>query len=251
MRLPALMKDLNEGLSLIRWPEKARKEFFGKLLPAHAESLKGQPLSDFAQRQLQAQLDQVDRVHVPEPAEVQPAPGTELPVLSDEVPVDVAVDVPFTEDEMRRVGLVDEQQVDWDGQVDIDLDNPGTVPGEHQEAQTSTMDLDLNLDAPASPGQGPELIHHMQPGCAYLMQVDQGGWKKVRLSWVSPGRGFFVFNHGRKQQKTVSMTSRMLHRMLETGRFRAFEQRELIERATIRARRQLAALAPGGPVTRH
>jgi hypothetical protein len=251
MRLPALMKDLNEGLTLIRWPEKARKEFFGKLLPAHAESLKGQPLTDFAQRQLAAQLDQVDRIHVPAPTELQPPAGVDLPVLSEPVDIDLQVEAAFTEDEVKAMGLVEERQVDWDGQVDIDLDSPGTVAGEHQDAQTSTMDLDLNLDEAGSPGQGTELLHHMQPGCAYLMRVDQGGWKKVRLSWVSPGRGFFVFNHGRQQQKTVSMTSRMLHRMLESGRFRAFEQRELIERATIRARRQLAALGGSAPVTRH
>ena len=42
MQLPPLMKDLNEGMRLIGWPEAAQKEFFGKLLPAHAESLKGQ-----------------------------------------------------------------------------------------------------------------------------------------------------------------------------------------------------------------
>ncbi len=40
MQLPTLMRDLNEGLKLIGWPEGAQKEFFGQLLPAHAESLK-------------------------------------------------------------------------------------------------------------------------------------------------------------------------------------------------------------------
>ncbi len=38
------------------------------------------------------------------------------------------------------------------------------------------------------------------------------------------------------------MTSRMLARMCETGRLRAFENAYLIERATARARKQLAAL---------
>ena len=44
------------------------------------------------------------------------------------------------------------------------------------------------------------------------------------------------------------MTSRMLARMCETGRFRAVESSYLMERATVRARKQLAELkAP----TRH
>jgi hypothetical protein len=85
----------------------------------------------------------------------------------------------------------------------------------------------------------------MQPGCAYLMHIDKRGWRKVRLTWVSPGRGFFVFSHGRKIVKTISLTARMLASMLRNNRFRAFEQAELIERATSRARRQLASLSAG------
>jgi hypothetical protein len=41
------------------------------------------------------------------------------------------------------------------------------------------------------------------------------------------------------------MTHRMLVRLCETGRLRAFENAYLLERATARARRQLAALGGG------
>jgi len=44
------------------------------------------------------------------------------------------------------------------------------------------------------------------------------------------------------------MTARMLARMCETGRMRAVESTYLMERATQRARRQLAAM---GVSTRH
>ena len=44
-QLPTLMKELNEGMDLIGWPEPAKKAFFGQLLPAHAESLKTPPIS--------------------------------------------------------------------------------------------------------------------------------------------------------------------------------------------------------------
>jgi hypothetical protein len=64
----------------------------------------------------------------------------------------------------------------------------------------------------------------------------------VRLAHVSQARTFFVFTHGSKQRKTVSLTYRMLSRMCETGRLRAFENGYLLERATARARRQLAQL---------
>ena len=59
MQLPPLMKDLNEGMKLIGWPEPAQKEFFAKLLPAHAESLKGQPLTELDHNLLVKQLEAI------------------------------------------------------------------------------------------------------------------------------------------------------------------------------------------------
>jgi len=67
-------------------------------------------------------------------------------------------------------------------------------------------------------------------------------WQKVRLAHVSAGRSFFVFTTGHKHQETISMTARMVARMCETGRMRAVESAYLMERATNRARKQLAAL---------
>jgi len=54
----------------------------------------------------------------------------------------------------------------------------------------------------------------------------------------------FVFSRGKRHQETVSLTARMLSRMCETNRFRAFENAYLLERATARARKQLAACQP-------
>ena len=76
---------------------------------------------------------------------------------------------------------------------------------------------------------------------AYQMHVD-GAWQKVKLTHVSPGRTFFVFSHGKRQRQTISLTHRMLARLCEGDRFRAFENAYLLERATARARRQLAAV---------
>ena len=85
------------------------------------------------------------------------------------------------------------------------------------------------------------LMDHVKLGFAYQMQL-KNEWQKVQLAHVSAGRGFFVFTRGGRHQETISMTSRMLARMCETGRFRAVESAYLMERATQRARKQLAAL---------
>ncbi|HKX43003.1 MAG TPA: DUF1631 family protein, partial [Burkholderiaceae bacterium] len=275
MQLPMLMKDLNEGLALIGWPEAAQRAFFAELLPAHAESLKQPALSELDHNLLVKQLEGIFSIAVP---------GTEALSAADAVPEldEATLAKRFTPEEAKQVGLIDESAVDWSGAVDIDLDidldapsgpigaittSPravDTVPGRIGEAADTDLDitlpgldlvlapgLDLNLDQPNAeppePTRGPQLMDHIKLGFAYQMHL-KDEWQKVRLTHVSAGRSFFVFTRGRKHQETISMTSRMLARMCETGRMRAFESSYLLERATQRARKQLAALkAP----TRH
>lgn len=237
VQLPRLMKDLNEGLAMIGWAEEAKKGFFAQLLPAHAESLKGQSMRQLDWNLLVKQLDSILGAPLPQPGDLPPA-GV-LPVLDQVVP-----DLAFTAEEAQQVGLVAESAVDWNGEVDIDL-----------SAEPEVTEVDINIDGlppaePREPTRGASLADNVQIGFAYQMHVD-GQWQKVRLSYVSPGRAFFVFTRGRKHQKTISLTHRMLVRLCDSGRMRAFENAYLIERATARARRQLAALGGAAPNTRH
>jgi len=236
MRLPTLMKELNEGLALIGWPEAAKKEFFAQLLPAHAESLKGQSLRTLDRNLLTKQLDAI--LNAPVPAEDSRS-GAPLPVLDDVI----AEGSLISAEEAARVGLVDESAINWDGQVDIDL-----------SAEAEVTEVDINIDGlppvdPVEPMRGPSLVDHLQLGFAYQMHIEDK-WQKVRLAHVSPSRAFFVFTRGRKHQRTISMTQRMVTRLCDTGRLRAFENAYLLERATARARKQLAALS-GAATTKH
>ena len=238
MQLPTLMKELNEGMDLIGWPESAKKSFFGKLLPAHAESLKGQALSTLDYNLLVRQVDSALGEAMPDAAELPP-PLANIPVLRDE-----AIVPNFSADEARRIGLIEESAVDWDGKVDIDL----SAEPEPVEADLHIAGLPKSTAAePAEPSSGKSLADHVQIGFAYRMHVE-GKWQKVRLNHVSPGRSFFVFTHGARHKQTISMTHRMLVRLCETGRLRAFENAYLLERATARARRQLAALGSAAAV---
>jgi hypothetical protein len=254
--LPPMMKDLNEGMKLIGWPESAQKEFFGKLLPAHAESLKGQPLSELDHNLMVKRLESIFATPVPVVVD-----GL---LRSDPVPevAPEAIERRFTEDEAKRVGLVAETAVDWSaavGSQGVDLDL-----GEATQAPVSaSASLMARLDAVAAieqleptateageapePNRGAGLIEHLKVGFAYQMHL-KNEWQKVQLAHVSSGRSFFVFTRGGRHQETISMTSRMLARMCETGRFRVVESAYLMERATVRARKQLAAL---GTPTRH
>ena len=226
-QLPGLMRALNEGLDLIAWPEAARKTFFGELLPAHAESLKGQGLSPLDYNLLVKQLDGVFGVAAPTERDLPAGPVT--------VPAELDMAQRLTPEEAKRLGLVQEAKVDWDGQVDIDL-------GAEAPLQAADISIDgLPAAEAPEPSQGELLIDHLQLGFAYQMNTGDA-WRKVRLAHISAGRSFFIFTQGQKHQETVTMTARMLRRLCESGRLRAFENAYLLERATARARKQLAEL---------
>jgi hypothetical protein len=232
--LPPLMRTLNTGLDMIRWPESARKDFFGKLLPAHAESLKGQAIRTLDYNLLVKQVDAVLGMPIPKSTELPPMPASELPVLLDAVQATT-----FSDAEAKAIGLVDERSIDWDGKIDIEL---------QAEPEVSAVDIKLEglpTPEPVEPTRGKSLADHVQIGFAYQMHLE-GDWHKVRLAHVSAGRTFFVFTRGQKHKRTISMTYRMLARMCETNRLRAFENAYLLERATARARRQLSELRPQG-----
>ena len=236
--LPQLMKDLNHGLDLLKVPESSRQQFFAQLLPAHAQSLKVPPLSTLEHNLLAHRVDMALATPLPCAADLPPAAAES----ADERRAwqGLASSVAFSAAEAQSIGLLDETAVDWSDPVDIDL-------GQDAEA-ADPAGVDIEVDA-LPPGQAPEpsrgkaLADHLQLGQAYRMHLD-GQWRKVRLSHVSAGRGFFVFTHGQKQRSALSLTYRMLLRLCEAGRLRGFENAQLLERATARARRQLAALLP-------
>ncbi len=228
--LPKLMQQLNDGMDLIAWPDAARRNFFGLLLPAHAEALKNTAVRTLDYNLMAKRVEGALDKPPPSIVELRNTPLADLPVLSDEVLV-----APFDAKEAAQVGLVKETAIDWDGKVDIDLS---------AEPELTSVDIHIDgltatADAP-EPSRGKSLADHVQIGFAYQMHL-QGKWEKVRLSHVSAGRTFYVFTYGNKHKQTASLTHRMLVRLCETNRLRAFENAYLIERATARARKQLAA----------
>jgi hypothetical protein len=230
LSLPQLMKDLNAGMDLIGFTAAQRKDFFGQLLPAHGESLKGKSQRILEYNLLAKEVDEILNAPLPKAADLPPSA---LPELRN-----VVTPASFSTEEAEAIGLIDETKFNWDGKVDIDL-------GAEPEVNAADTHIEgLPAAQSIEPSRGKSLAEYVQIGFAYQMHLDDG-WHKVRLAHMSPGRGFFVFTRGGRHKRTISMTYRMLARLCETGRLRAFENAYLLERAIVRARRQLARLTPG------
>ena len=105
--LPQLMRDVNEGLSMIQWPEEAKQAFFAQLLPAHAECLKAAPHHDLTQRMLEQRLHKVEQIAIPsrEDAANDPLPTQ----AQDSTGASTLTVVPaLSQEEVRQAGFVPE-----------------------------------------------------------------------------------------------------------------------------------------------
>ena len=266
--LPSLMRDIQEGIALVGWSEKAKEDFFGKLLPTHSRALNLPPLTELEYNLLDKKFEAI--FNTPLPTDADGPVESDSAVMGDEGAVLIGQ---FTPEEARAVGLVDESHVDWSLPADAVVAPVGSAPlsalAETEVTAESSEDkaagdaagensadaaagpalplglVDINLaelgQEPSDIAKGRELMQLIKPGFAYEMLLMED-WQTVRLTYVSPGRSFFVFSFGANHMQALSMTSRMLTRMCDTGRLRAVESAYLIERATHRARQQLAAL---------
>ncbi|MFO1250326.1 MAG: DUF1631 family protein [Inhella sp.] len=228
-QLPLLVRGINLGLDTVGSPEAVRKQLFADLLPVHAESLKTPSLSPLDHNLLVKRIEAAFGLAVP----------GEVEALRATASLDIDLEQVFAPEEASQVGLVAEAQVAWNGQVDIDL-------GAEPEAPLQAVDISIDglpeAEAP-EPTSGTALFDHLQLGCAYRIHTGTD-WKKVKLTHISAQRSFFIFTEGEQFPKTVTMTARMLRRLCETERLRTVENAFLLERATARARNQLAALLP-------
>ena len=271
--LRGLTATLDEGLALIGWPKEAHDAFFGKLVADQANSLKATAGSELDHNMLMRQLDAAARTPLPDAEEAgrlvagdgfEPrfsAREAQRVGLLDEAAVDWSSPTATAAASPGAASPIGTRQGGEAG-VELDLDL-ATRPAPIDEPTVATAGPDalptfeLPPEAEAAPAppvalavteaeeptEGPQLRQHLQVGVSYLLQL-KSEWEKVRLTHMNASRTFFLFTHGAEDRGTISMTSRMLARLCEARRLKAFEDRPLIDRATERVRAQAAAPRP-------
>ena len=228
--LPGLMASLNQGLDDIGWPAASCDAFFGELITAHAGSLKARPWSDLDHNLHVRRLELVFRIPVPSGEEA--SAGDSPPPLRAPM-----IEQRFSAEEAAQVGLVDEATVDWTRAPESVASDPASPRADAAEAAPPDAtaradDADPRDDSDDSKAP---LRDRLQVGLSYKLLLDVQ-WVHVRLSYMSPGRNFFMFTHGRKDRHSISMTARTLDRLAASARLRAFETAALMDRATAQLR---------------
>jgi hypothetical protein len=277
--LRGLTATLDEGLALIAWPKEAHDAFFGKLIADQANSLKATAGSELDHNMLMRQLDAAARTPLPD-AEVAGRPAANGPGadafepafslkeaqrvgLLDEAAVDWSSPAMIAAASPGAAAAIGTPQGgETGGELDLDLatrpaplEDP-TVAAVGPEAfpaigplpaaeATPAPSVAPEVAEPEEPTEGAQLRQHLQVGVSYVLQL-KTEWEKVRLTHMNASRTFFLFTHGAEDRGTISMTARMLGRLCEARRLKAFEDKPLIDRATERVRTQAVALRPEG-----
>ncbi len=204
--LRGLMSALNDGLDGAGWPAAERSVFFDRLMAAHAASMREPALPQAEYGALETRLAQC----LARPAEsVAPvAPSASTPsTLPAQVLHASHLEQRFSAEEAERVGLLSEAEI-----------GPAPPPAE----------------ARASP------CAQFQVGLSYRLLL-QTEWQAIRLAYMSPGCNFFMFTHGAKQRRSISMTARMVDKLHAGARFVVAETTPLLDRATAQMRARTVA----------
>ena len=226
------MKDLNEGMELIGWPEAAQKDFFGKLLPAHAESLKGQALRTLDHNLLAKQLDAVLRRRCRAPST---AAAGGRPAGAARRGHRAALH--GRRSAAHRPGRRERGRLGRQGRHRPRAPSPSRRDGRHSDDRPACPSAE-----PAEPSQR-QVADRPRAARLRLPDAPEGRVAEGAAELTSAaGRSFFVFTRGSRHQETISMTARMLARHVR-DRPPARLRERLPDRARHGARAQAAGRA--------
>ena len=197
-------EDPQRGHGADRLARAGAARFFGKLLPVHAERLKGARRRPELARSLLARQLETAFQPLPLADSVRPGPLAHVPAG------DVAMAPHFSAEEIetrrprRRAGRR------------LGPSRSSRRSSKPSPRRPRTRDPPQALDIGS--GHRPHrrraragaraAVDGPPAGRLRLPDAHQGPVAKVRLSYVSSGRSFFAFTHGRKHQETLSFTAR-------------------------------------------
>jgi hypothetical protein len=283
--LRGLTGTLDEGLALIGWPKDEHDAFFGKLIADHSGSLKAAAGSELDHNMLLRQLDVAARTPLPAAGDVSTSVASAAEAeafeprfsakeaqrvgLVDDAAVDWSSPTPIPAASEDGVAPVVGAAQASAAAFELDLaTRPAPLdllpvaparrvafpsieppPSEVATPVPAATPVAVAVAEPEEPIEGSQLRHHLQVGASYRLHLkDQ--WEKVRLTHMNVSRTFFLFTHGNEDRSTISMTARMLGRLCDTGRLKAFEDKPLLDRATERMRTQASVPATAPAVRR-
>ncbi len=209
--LPGLLKRLQQGMALVGLPEAERDQFFAKLMRCHADAVKLglQPASEEAAAQtafvIQAfEAEDLARLAEGAMAEVGNVEFKEIALPEEAVALDQSI--------VQGIAAPLDDEVDSGWQTltigDVRWQGTGGPEGDDYDA----------------------MVRRLKRGTWIEFEHDAGEMTRVKLAWVSPLRGLFLFTN-RLGERAVSITPAGLATKFRAGQAQVIDNIALVDRA--------------------
>lgn len=200
-RLPNLLKRLADGLKAIEHPQSEQDRFFAALVKCHAEAVKN-GMHGIAPDA--APAEERAAAPPPPPAAEPPADFEEIPVQTAAVEVDPKL--------MQEVSAL-----------------PAVSPHVLTEEITVT---DVSWLAGGEPEGDPydAKVRQLKRGSWIEIRQEDGSFARVKLAWISPMRGLYLFTN-RLGQRAMSIHANGLAAKLRSGEIQLLDSVPLMDRA--------------------
>lgn len=227
-RLPGILARLNKWLSLIKWEDADRVQFFADLAECHASIVRA-PLELSPERQMEiaveaAQLATERRLEKRVKAEA------EEKAKADAVEAEKA----------RLIALALEQAKA--------AESAAQVPAEAGASnQTSTESASAEPTAPSAIDEAAVMeavTEKIESAAEVVAALARGEWleftkpdhslQKVRLAWISPMRSLYIFTSSQKEM-SFSIPAEELEKNFKEGKARVIVLDKVIDRALVQA----------------
>jgi len=206
--LPSLLKRLQDGMVLVGLPDVERDQFFARLVKCHADAIKSglESMTRVEPIQPAFMVQAFDAEDAAEMAQ-QAARQTdfmEIPLLLDVIEPDPV----FVQAVSAEIDI--EPDAGWQTLTITDANWQGS-----EEAAGD------NYDA---------MVKRLKRGTWIEFEQESGESKRVKLAWISPLKGLFLFTN-RLGEKAVSITPAGLAGKLRSGQAQIIDDIALVDRA--------------------
>lgn len=242
-RLPGILARLNKWLSLIKWEDADRVQFFADLAECHASIVRA-PLELSPDRQMEiaveaAKIATERRLEKRAKAEAEAKAKDEAQAAEKARLISIALEKAKLESEQaaKQQALLKTQAAS-DAMVAADSTGMPELSLTNQPA-TSASDLNLNEESLVA-----KIEQAIEDATTIVAGLERGVWvefhklddtyQKVRLAWVSPMRSLFIFTSSQKE-KSFSVAVDELEKNFREARAKIVSIDHVVDKALMDA----------------
>lgn len=245
-RLPGILARLNKWLSLIKWEDADRVQFFADLAECHASIVRA-PLELSPERQMELAVEAAKIAterRLQKRAEAEAKALAEAKAKAEEEEAEkarlIAAAVEKAKAEAQQAQAQQAAAI-----ADAEENTSTEAKANEQSAKQALPTLNRPLINEASIAE--IIAHDIEVAEATVAGLERGVWiqfkkrdnslQKVRLAWISPMRSLFIFTSSQKE-KSFSVSVEELEKNFRESRAQVISMDKLVDKALLNALNQ-------------